>query len=190
MSERRERVLDAAIAVLGAGGSRALTHRAVDAAAGLPAGSSSNVARTRSELVAGVLDRLLEREASAWERLAAGPGGGSPTGPAGTAAVVAALLRELAGSGRELTLARHALFVEAAFDPELQERIATARTRIEVWGAAWLERLGTPLDADGVRALLAVVEGWLVLAVSAPSVAPDPETVLRRVLGGAQLPGA
>ncbi|OLL72715.1 Transcriptional regulator, TetR family [Pseudonocardia sp. Ae168_Ps1] len=185
MSERRERVLDAAITVLGAGGSRALTHRAVDAAAGLPPGSASNVARTRSELVAGVLDRLLEREVAAWELLA----GGRPVAACGTAEertvrALAGTVRELAGPGRELTLARHAIFVEAALDPALQERIAAARTRIERWGADWLDRLGTPRDADGVRAVLAVVEGWLVLAVSAPTAAPDPEPLLRRALGG------
>ncbi|MEQ3550038.1 TetR family transcriptional regulator [Pseudonocardia nematodicida] len=201
MSERQDRVLDAAIAVLGSGGSRALTHRAVDAAAGLPPGSASNVARTRSELVAGVVDRLLQREVVAWEALATAGGAerhrsvvgaarespGVPLeseggGVEGTVAVLGAMLRELAGPGRELTLARHAIFVEAAFDPALQERIAAARARIEERGAAWLERLGTPLDDDGVRALLAVVEGWLIIAVAAPAAAPDPERLLRRTL--------
>lgn len=188
MSDRRERVLDAAITVLGTGGSRALTHRAVDAAAGLPAGSASNVARSRPELVAGVLDRLLEREVAAWERLAAtDPDDGGAGGAGGTedrtVRTITALLRELTGPGREVTLARHAIVVEAALDPVLQDRIAAARARIERWGADWLARLGTPLDDDGVRAVLAVVEGWLVLAVSTPAAAPDPEPLLRRVLG-------
>jgi AcrR family transcriptional regulator len=48
---RRERVLDAAIAVLGADGPRGLTHRAVDAEAGLPTGSTSNYFRSRAALV-------------------------------------------------------------------------------------------------------------------------------------------
>ncbi len=51
MGTRRDDLLDAAICVLGESGIRGLTHRAVDAAAGLPAGSASNLFRTRDALL-------------------------------------------------------------------------------------------------------------------------------------------
>ncbi|HEX5290102.1 MAG TPA: TetR family transcriptional regulator, partial [Streptosporangiaceae bacterium] len=42
MPNRRQTLLDAAIQVLGERGIRALTHRAVDAEAGVAAGSAAN----------------------------------------------------------------------------------------------------------------------------------------------------
>src|SRR5664279_596003 len=70
MSDRENRLLDAAIHVLGTGGMRRLTHRAVDAGAGLPVGSTSNRFRTRDALLSAVLRRILEREGQVWTRAA------------------------------------------------------------------------------------------------------------------------
>jgi DNA-binding transcriptional regulator YbjK len=70
MATRREQLLDAAITVLGERGIHALTHRAVDAQAGLPAGSASNHFRTRDALLDGVMDRFIAREQALWEELA------------------------------------------------------------------------------------------------------------------------
>ena len=64
-------MLDAAITVLGGRGVRGLTHRAVDAAAGAPAGTTSNHFRTRDALLDGVVDRFAERERDALRDLAA-----------------------------------------------------------------------------------------------------------------------
>ena len=62
MTGRRAEILDGALAVLAAQGMRGLTHRAVDAAAALPAGSTSYYFRSRGALVAGCVRRLLERD--------------------------------------------------------------------------------------------------------------------------------
>ncbi|MCB1251683.1 MAG: TetR family transcriptional regulator [Austwickia sp.] len=64
MTERRQRIGDAAVEVLAQQGLRGLTHRAVDAEAGLPVGSTSNVFRSRAALITGVIDRLAERDMS------------------------------------------------------------------------------------------------------------------------------
>ena len=48
--------------LVGSEGVRALTHGRVDAAAGLPPGSTSNHFRTRAALVAGVIDWIAESE--------------------------------------------------------------------------------------------------------------------------------
>ena len=55
-------ILDGALAVLAEQGMRGLTHRAVDTAAGLPAGSTSYYFRSRAALVAGCVERLVERD--------------------------------------------------------------------------------------------------------------------------------
>ena len=71
MTARREQVLDAAITVLGQHGVHGVTHRAVDAAAGVPQGTTSNYFRTRDALLEGVVGRFSERERAAFEELAA-----------------------------------------------------------------------------------------------------------------------
>jgi DNA-binding transcriptional regulator YbjK len=60
MPDRRTEILDTALVVLAEHGMRGLTHRAVDKAAGLPAGSTSYYFRTRDALVSGCMRRLLE----------------------------------------------------------------------------------------------------------------------------------
>ncbi len=61
---RAELIGETAIEVLAAEGARGLTHRAVDRAAGLPPGSTSNYARTREALLACALTRITELEAA------------------------------------------------------------------------------------------------------------------------------
>lgn len=60
MLDRRTRMLDAAIAIVGEGGTRSLTHRGVDRRLSLPDGSTSNYFRTRDSLLDAAVDRLLE----------------------------------------------------------------------------------------------------------------------------------
>lgn len=62
MTDRRTAVLDAAVRVLAEGGTRALTHRAVDRVAGVPAGTCSNHFRTRAALIIGIADELERRD--------------------------------------------------------------------------------------------------------------------------------
>jgi DNA-binding transcriptional regulator YbjK len=57
-SGRREVLSDAAIEVIAASGMRGLTHRAVDSAADVPAGSTSYYFRSRRALLEAVLIRL------------------------------------------------------------------------------------------------------------------------------------
>lgn len=64
MSDRRSQLLDAALAVVADKGMKGLTHRAVDAAAELAEGTTSNYYRNRASLVEAVLERLLELDAA------------------------------------------------------------------------------------------------------------------------------
>ncbi|MBB5839472.1 TetR/AcrR family transcriptional regulator [Kribbella italica] len=67
--ERRAQLADAGLAVLAEAGARGLTHRAVDAAAGLPAGTASNYFRTRDALLGALGERIFERLAPTDDRL-------------------------------------------------------------------------------------------------------------------------
>ncbi|MGW0484215.1 TetR/AcrR family transcriptional regulator [Nonomuraea sp. NPDC003214] len=59
--QRRDHLADAAITVLAEQGSRGLTHRAVDTAAAVPAGTASRYFRTRDALLDGVVERITHR---------------------------------------------------------------------------------------------------------------------------------
>ena len=62
MNDRRVALLEAGIEVFGEHGVLAVTHRAVDAAAGIIAGSTSNGFRTRDALFDVLVVRISERE--------------------------------------------------------------------------------------------------------------------------------
>lgn len=59
--ERRAALADGGLHVLARDGARGLTHRAVDAAAGVPQGTTSNYFPTRDGLIGGLVSRIGER---------------------------------------------------------------------------------------------------------------------------------
>ena len=69
MISRRDVVTDSAIARVAEQGVRGLTHRAVDALAELPVGSTSNVYRTRDALITGIMERIGELNSQQLERI-------------------------------------------------------------------------------------------------------------------------
>jgi DNA-binding transcriptional regulator YbjK len=180
VSARQQQVLDAAIEVLGTKGMRNLTHRAVDDRAGLPLGSTSNLFRTREALIAGVLSRLQARERAGWASLAG-------AGLVDRDAFVAALghfVRELTGDGRVITLARHAIFVEASHNPALQEQIAQARRELEAWAVPFVAAIGSRNPASDLRLILSFVDGLLVNQLASPIPDFDPGPAIATLLRG------
>jgi AcrR family transcriptional regulator len=168
---------DAAIAVLAELGMRGLTHRAVDARAGLPQGTTSAYFRTRKALIEAVVRRLadldradldradldradLDRadlDRADLDRASPGAASGSPEVPGGVDAVaagIAAVLDRWMGAGRDRTLARYACLLEATHHPELRAILAhgdpfraQAREMLAAAGARDPERAGVHLVA-------------------------------------------
>ncbi|HEY0694282.1 MAG TPA: TetR family transcriptional regulator, partial [Kribbella sp.] len=64
-NDRRAAIADAAIRLVATRGLRGLTHRAVDAEAGLPPGSTSYYLRTRDALLTACVNRMLDHDAAA-----------------------------------------------------------------------------------------------------------------------------
>ncbi|PXY24075.1 TetR/AcrR family transcriptional regulator [Prauserella flavalba] len=182
MTGRREQVLDAAIRVLGTQGTRQLTHRAVDAEAGVPSGTASNHFRTRDALLAGVLERLRELETRSWERVAAELSGAVEIDV--FADVVGGLALELAGPARVVTLARHALLAEAAFHDGLREEVAVQQGRIESWAAEWLRALGSPRPERDLWTVMSLLDGLLAHQCVNPDPDFDPASAIRALLHG------
>jgi AcrR family transcriptional regulator len=147
MASRREELLDAAITVLGERGIHALTHRTVDATAGLPAGSTSNHFRTRDALLNAVVERFADRERAAWEDLARRT---YPTTAHELAQVLVLAATEATGKLRTLTLARYAILVEAGIHPSLRAQLSTTGAGVNAWFLQWLRVAGsTDPERDG-----------------------------------------
>ncbi|RIV37354.1 TetR/AcrR family transcriptional regulator [Micromonospora radicis] len=179
MDARQRQLLDAAITVLGTRGTRHLTHRAVDEQAGLPIGSTSNRYRTRESLLAGVLTRILDTETSAWTHLAANL---HPIDTDTFATTLGALVHELTTTGRTRTLARLAIFTEAAHQPALQQQIAHRQQDLATWATPLLAALGAHHPATALRLLLALVDGLLNNQLANPDPAFDPTAAIATVL--------
>ncbi|MFD8328913.1 TetR/AcrR family transcriptional regulator [Streptomyces lydicus] len=142
-ASRPQLIADTALRLLAERGMRGLTHRAVDEAAGLPQGSTSNLARTRAALLEAAVGRLAEREAAvltpeelplpqrdrpSGAETEAAAGAGAASGVAAGGAEVPALAEALSLAlhrylthHRELLLARYELALEATRRPPLRE---------------------------------------------------------------------
>ncbi|GHH28574.1 TetR/AcrR family transcriptional regulator [Streptomyces lanatus] len=185
-ASRADLVADAALALLAERGMRGLTHRAVDEAAGLPQGSTSNLARTRQALLELAVRRLAEREARvlALEEMPDPRGGLDSLADGLALATHRALTRN-----RDLTLARYELALEATRRPEL-------RAYFDATGARFRDQLGALVTAMGstapdrhVLSLVAWADGLMFSCVAGSFGArvPSLEEVragLRELLGG------
>jgi DNA-binding transcriptional regulator YbjK len=146
-TDRRTAIADAAIATLARAGMRGFTHRAVDQEAGIPEGSTSYYFRTRLALLVAALDRLTELETPA------APISGDPV-----SMLTDALERRLT-AGRERTLARYELTLEAARRPELRAKLIANGARFRAQAQDLLTALGAPNPERQGRDLVACLDG-------------------------------
>ncbi|CAL9611535.1 TetR/AcrR family transcriptional regulator [Streptomyces pilosus] len=160
---RADLVADTALALLAERGMRGLTHRAVDEAAGLPQGSTSNLARTRQALLELAVRRLAEREARvlALHEM--------PDPRAGADSLVDALAlaahRALTGN-RELTLARYELALEATRRPGLRAYFDAAGARFRDQLTALVTGLGSTDPERHSLSLIAWADGLMFSCVA------------------------
>lgn len=181
MANRRDDLLDAAICVLGERGIHALTHRAVDAAAGLPAGSASNHFRSRDALLNAVVERFAARERANWEDIAAKV---CPTTPQELSRALAVFAQEATGPQRTLTLARHAILVEAGIHPSLRAQLTVTGARVNAWFMNWLRIAGS---TDPERDAPIVMNHWTGLVLhqlANPDPAFDPSAQISALVSG------
>jgi AcrR family transcriptional regulator len=212
-SARTRQIGDAAIAVLADHGARGLTHRAVDQAAGLPPGTTSNYARTRAALLTLTLARIDELDTAEAtgeddaEPDGAGPDGAGPDGAAGPdgtgpddaagpdgagvadalADVLATLLdRWISDPGaRRRVLARFELALEATRRPELRAAYDEMGRAIRVQVARLLAAAGSAHPERDAWTLIASVEGtaFYALAGAGGAAAPSRDELGAQVAG-------
>lgn len=153
-------IADAALRLIGSAGTRALTHRGVDAEAGLPAGSTSYYCRRRIDLLALALRRHAQLDLEALSRIDQLGGARSAADFAGTLAT--GLSTWMRAQSRTQLATRFELFLAASHEPTLLQLIDESRGR-------FLGVLELALKAHGVRrprsiasAVIALVEGTLL----------------------------
>ncbi len=200
-SGRRRQAGDAAIAVLAEHGARGLTHRAVDQAAGLPLGTTSNYARTRAALLTLALTRIAELDAAEAEAgtgeggMGEGGTGEGGTGEGGTGELFGAGLadglakvldRWISDPGaRRRVLARFELALEATRRPELRAAYDEMGRAFRAEAVRLLAASGSADPERDAWTLIAWMEGTVFYALAGAGAAAVPaRDVLRAQLAG------
>lgn len=185
LNEQRRRLLaDAALEVLGAEGGRGLTHRAVDARAEVPVGTTANYFSTRAALFTGMGQRVFERIAPDPDRLAAlsNRRADVDTFVAYTQYVVERLLAE-----PSLALALVELRLEAARNPELADQLGSFLQAGLAQDAEFNASRGLPGGIAEIVMLHHAIDGLVLDRLTTPLVPDeDPlrtaEEIARRIM--------
>ncbi|MES5823946.1 TetR/AcrR family transcriptional regulator [Streptomyces sp. RG80] len=185
-ASRADLVADTSLALLAERGMRGLTHRAVDEAAGLPQGSTSNLARTRQALLELAVRRLADREAKV---LALHEMPDPAAGLDAMADALALATHRALTHHRELTLARYELALEATRRPELRAYFDATGARFRDQLSVLVTALGSTAPDRHVLSLVAWADGLMFSCVAGSFSArvPGPEEVragLRELLDG------
>jgi len=156
---RARQVADAAIAVLAEHGARGLTHRAVDQAAGLSPGTTSNYARTREALLTLTLTRIAELDLAEGAARVAG---------SGLADDVAQMVHQwiIEPGRRRRFLARLELAFEATRRPELRAAYDEMGRGFRTEAARLLAAAGSAHPERDAWTLIAWVEGTAFYALA------------------------
>ncbi|MGW0915705.1 TetR/AcrR family transcriptional regulator [Streptomyces sp. NPDC002784] len=171
--ERRQRIIDAAIRVVGEKGLAGLTHRSVAARADVPLGSTTYHFATLDELMVAALRQANE----GFAKVIASRGGLQEPG--------ADLARELAGWMGEW-LAGDRTGVELEYELYLAAlRRPALRPVAAEWAADLVARLARHTDPVTARALVALMDGIClqVLLTGAPYDEEYAREMLGRVIG-------
>lgn len=174
MPNRPDLVADAAVTVLARDGLRGLTHRAVDAEAGLPVGSASNCFRSRLALLTAVVGRIEELDLAVLDGVARP----DPSAVAAVGDYLARIMQAMASPQQvRATRARFALVLDE-----------TARPSVEAGHRRFVAMLSDLLEAGGhtdppasAAAITHLLEGTLLHAVAIDASEVDPAAVSRAV---------
>lgn len=164
--DRKTMIADAAIALLGQAGAKGLTHRAVDAEAGLPAGSTSFYCRTRQDLLTLVLRRHaaldlddLQQDASDWMA-------GETTPERFIDLLAGRVLDWLSPAKRARLVARFELFLIASREPELAAILHDLRGSFLLATMEGLRRAGVSAPEIMAPGLVMAVDGMLMSQIA------------------------
>lgn len=179
VGDRRTAIADATITVLARAGARGLTHRAVDAAAALPPGSTSYYFRTREALLVAAAHRMADLD------LTTVAPDSLPGTLDGLVHTLSQLVHAQCTASRERTVARYHLSLEADRYPEIHAILAQMGHRFTAAATAMLTELGTSEPQRDARAVIAVCAGIVyesTVGAQDPYTIPEIAAILRDLL--------
>ncbi|HLS14142.1 MAG TPA: hypothetical protein VK095_06480 [Beutenbergiaceae bacterium] len=179
MPSLRDQVTTTALDVVGRQGIHALSHARVDAAAGLPRGSTSNYFRSRAALLSGVVAALVAADHAAWQRL---HGTQVPSTAALTEAL-AAYVQAATTTDRVHTIARYTLFMEAMVNDQIRPPLQRARRTLEELAGTHLAELGATDPAGAAAVLLPHLDGMIMYRLAFSGDARTPADDPRPAIG-------
>ncbi len=165
LTGRRAELAAAALTVVAEGGLRALTHRAVDAAAGVPVGTTSAYLRTRAALLAALAEHVASTLVAGVEELTEGLGPDAEEGE--VVERTSALLRQWVGQP-DLVLVRSELMLEAIRSTELRDLFLPWRERLVSLVTGVAEAKCVPDAGRRSEAVVSALEGILTGALLQP----------------------
>jgi TetR/AcrR family transcriptional regulator, regulator of biofilm formation and stress response len=186
--QRRKRILDAAVQIIGREGPRAVTHRAVAAEAGVPLAATTYYFASKAALLDEALTASVESDLAELEVLARSMAQ-SPVSVDGFARSIARFLVAQLRHRRTTVVAQYELTLEAARDGALGAAARASSDAYVVLFQEMLAKIGAADPAGDARLLVALLDGLLLDQLSAPRSAASTDTFtgqLRRFLAGLQ----
>jgi DNA-binding transcriptional regulator YbjK len=160
---RRERLADATIEVLAREGTRGVTHRAVDAQAGEPPGTTSRYFRTRDALLGAAVERIRDLH---FADLARAPHGSVEADAIGEH--LAQMVLGALSTNRSRHLAAVELFLESTRRPELRAAMTATRTAQVQLMCDIHRAAGIELAPEQAGTLVTAITGVVVVALTTP----------------------
>src|SRR5262245_9443257 len=179
--DRRLAVADAAVAILGEEGSRALTHRAIDRRLGLPLGSTGNFFPTREGLLAAAADRIYSTRIAIAEL----PDLRTLTIDEASILVTARIKQMSTSEARVHGRARLELQLQAIRQPALRKLDRDRRKGFVALAERLLIAIGAPEPARDAPALTAAIDGIVLSFLLLPgNPVPDVPGAVSSILRG------
>lgn len=154
-TDRREVLSEAVIYVLAHEGLHGLTHRAVDARAQAPVGTTSRYFRTRAALILVAAETIRDRHRAYMEQLAAT----SDHARGDLASALARIITDAEQANRDLYIARFELGLEALRSPELGPIMEEMRVVSISTARALCHAVGIELTVDQADVLGSLLVG-------------------------------
>jgi DNA-binding transcriptional regulator YbjK len=152
-------IADAAISTIAREGLRGLTHRAVDRTAGLAEGSTSYYFRTREALLFAAVARMAELDTL---DIGDVPELGGTVDLETLANLVTAVVRGWLTEGRERTLARFELTLEATRRPALRARMTSYGAAFRLMAEQTIAAAGASEPKRRASTLVAHLDGLML----------------------------
>jgi len=154
--DRKERILDAALRVIGRSGREAVTHRAVAEEAGVPLGSTTYYFDSRDDLLGQALEHVAHKEIERHVEL--GRELRNATSPRRLADLLLdQLIFEI--EDRDAYVAEYEIWLEASRRPELRETATAWCDAVQLSVAGAMENLGSTNPAADASIVVAAIDG-------------------------------